>query len=171
MRSPCSSDLLGKVELAVFEVALHVFYAEVAQRTSACLADVADDLVERVIGLVRNRVEQVAGAEQGIQPDGERMRAAGDAVPHECCLRAEHVRIDAVERVAPLVVIAVSAARREMRVAHAVVAEGVQYARSVLHRDGVDVGKNAGERRLGFVCDLQQFFSHFISPQMNSQYF
>ena len=75
----------------------------------------ADDLLERVIRAADRAQKLVARQQVRAQRDGQRVRAAGDLRAHERRLRMEAVGIDALEVVAPLVVVAVARRRGEVR--------------------------------------------------------
>ena len=135
----------GIVERAVRpEIRLRIRDAVLLQRADT-LAD-ADDLLKRVIRCADGGQKLVAGQEVRTEGDGERMCAAGDLRPDERCLGMKRIGIDALEIVAPVVVVAV--ARRGGKVAGAdtVSLHGEQHLVLIIFRATVDLPKAVGER-------------------------
>ena len=131
----------GRIVKAVVrqQVDLPVVHAVFLERAGA-RAD-ADDLLERVIRRADGAEQRVAGQEVGAERHGQRVRAAGDLGAHERGLRVEAVGIDALEIVAPGVVVAVARGGGKVRRVDAVFLHRADDLALVVFRDAVDLVK------------------------------
>ena len=101
----------------------------------------ADDLLERVIWRADGAEQRVAGQKVGAERHGQRVRAAGDLGAHERGLRVEAVGIDALEIVAPGVVVAVARGGGKVRRVDAIFLHRTDDLALVVFRDAVDLVK------------------------------
>ena len=131
----------GRIVKAVVrqQVDLPVVHAVFLERAGA-RAD-ADDLLERVIRRADGAEQRVAGQEVGAECHGQRVRAAGDLGAHERGLGVEAVGIDALEIVAPGVVVAVARGGGKVRRVDAVVLHRTDDLALVVFCDAVDLVK------------------------------
>ena len=137
------------------EIDLVVGHAVLGQGARA-LAD-ADDLLERVVRAADGGEQLVAGAQVGAQRDGQRVRAAQDARAHERGLGVKAVGIDALERVAADVVVAVAGGAGEAAGIDAVLLHGGDDLRLVVLGDLVNLietSAQGGEHLLAEPVDL-----------------
>lgn len=119
------------------QVDLPVVHAVFLERAGA-RAD-ADDLLERVIRRADGAEQRVAGQEVGAERHGQRVRAAGDLGAHERGFRVEAVGIDALEIVAPGVVVAVARGGGKVRRVDTVFLHRADDLALVIFRDAVDL--------------------------------
>ena len=97
----------GEVKAAVFaQVDLRIADAVLLERAWAFAK--TDDLLKRIVGLAGDSEHLVARQQVGGQRDGQRVCAAGDLRADERGLGVEGARVDALQIVAPLVIVAVA---------------------------------------------------------------
>ena len=135
----------GEVERIVFrKLHLTVLYAEIFKRplARAFPAVNADGRKQRVVGRACDAQHHVAGAQhaikadrQGVCPAGKRPRA------NERALRAENVRRELIQFLAPAVGIAIARGRAEIRFVHTVLDKSRQHTTLVVFRLRVDLLK------------------------------
>ena len=101
----------------------------------------ADDLLERVIWRADGAEQRVAGQKVGAERHGQCVRAAGDLGAHECGLGVEAVGIDALEIVAPGIVVAVARGGGKVRRVDAIFLHRTDDLALVVFRDAVDLVK------------------------------
>ena len=135
-----------EVEAAVGQqIDLAVGHAVLRQRAGGG-AD-ADDLLQRVVGLAYGGEQLVPRQQICAQRDSQRVRAADELRAHEGALGMEGIGVDALERVAAGVIVAVSGGAGEAGGVHAVVLHRQKHLCLVLLGDGVDGVKARAQRR------------------------
>ena len=130
---------------------LTVGNAEIGKRTVARLAGKSNDFFQRVVGLARDRIENVARSEQTEQPDGERVCPADDGMTDKRRLGPHQIRKDLIQRFAPFIVEPVAAAGLKHGIRNPMVSERIHHAPGVGKGDGFNFGK-AGSKRLFRLC-------------------
>ena len=130
----------GEVKAAVFaQVDLRIADAVLLERAWAFSK--ADDLLKRIVGLAGDSEHLVARQQVGGQRDGQRVCAAGDLRADERGLGVEGARVDALQIVAPLVIVAVAGRGGEVCRVHAVFLHRADDFRLIELGDLFDSGK------------------------------
>ena len=83
----------------------------------------------------------IAGSEQAEQAHGKCVRAGSDLRPHDGRLGPEQLRVDALQRIAALVVVAIPVGRVEMPQGDLLLRKKVQYSRRMPFFTAVEFGK------------------------------
>ena len=130
----------GEVKAAVFaQVDLPIADAVLLERARAFAK--TDDLLKRIVGLAGDSEHLVARQQVGGQRDGQRVCAAGDLRADERGLGVEGTRVDALQIVAPLVIVAVAGRGGEVCRVHAVFLHRADDFRLIELGDLFDSGK------------------------------
>ena len=134
---------------------LIVIHAEIAQRAVSARARDANDLLQGVIGLARDREHHVTGAQDTEKTHGQRVRAADDLLAHQRGLTTHNLGPDEIQLVTAAIIVAVSRRSIEIIGGYAMGAESIHHPIGVGKRDLVNARKNRGKGGLGLPDQIQ----------------